>query len=232
MKALLLAAGLGTRLKPITEHLPKCLVPIRHKPLLSYWLDLLLPYPINQIIINTHYLPKLVHDYIQSSSWRDAIIVTHEPILLGTAGTMLNNRIHLQDEAFLLAHADNLTRFDMAAFKKAHFNRQTGIEITMMTFDTDTPESCGIVELDEYNAVIGFHEKSHVKRGTLANAAVYIIEPSVIDFIASLGRSVVDMSTEVLPHYLGRIQTFHNTNYHRDIGTLQSLQLAEMEFSK
>ena len=100
----------------------------------------------------------------------------------------------------------------------------------MMTFTTDQPEQSGIVELDQQGLVTHFHEKSPIFKGNCANAAVYIIELSVVKMMASLGKKIIDMSTEILPHYLGRMQTFHNDNYHRDIGTPKSLQLAEIEF--
>lgn len=230
MKALLLAAGLGTRLRPITNDIPKCLVSIQQKPLLEYWLDLLLKNSVDQVMINTHYLAKTVQDFVQSSQWCSAVTLVHEPELLGTGGTVLKNRHFLQDGPFVLAHADNLTRFDVKAFLKTHALRKKAVEITMMTFETDQPESCGIVELDQDQVVVGFHEKSREFHGTRANGAVYIIEPSVIDFLLSLGKEVIDMSTEVLPHYLGRMQAFHNADYHRDIGTLESLRKAEIEF--
>jgi mannose-1-phosphate guanylyltransferase len=92
------------------------------------------------------------------------------------------------------------------------------------------PKTCGIVELDERGVVIRFHEKVANPPGNHANAAVYIVEPFVIDFLASIGKEVIDISTEVLPRYLGRMQAFHNSDYHRDIGTPESLALAEREF--
>ena len=78
--------------------------------------------------------------------------------------------------------------------------------------------------------VLQFHEKVPNPPGDLANAAVYILEPSVVSFLASLDKPVIDFSTEVLPRYLGRIATFHNDCYHRDIGTVQSLLTAQFEF--
>lgn len=230
MKALLLAAGLGTRLRPITNTVPKCLVPIHGKPLLGYWLDMLLSAGIDQVLINTHYLPECVQDFVQSHRCSDKIRLVHEKVLLGTAGTVLKNRKWLEERPFLLAHADNLTRFDIQAFLQAHGMRKQGVEMTMMTFKTDTPQSCGIVQCDQDNIVIGFHEKVPHPPGDEANAAVYIVEPSVIEFIASQDKEVLDFSTEVLPHYLARMQIFRNTGYHRDIGTPESLRLAELEF--
>ena len=230
MKALLLAAGFGTRLRPITEHIPKCLVPIHGQALLGIWLDRLLPEGIERILVNTHYLPDAVRAYVGNSHWRDRVDLVHEDILLGTGGTVLRNRNYFGDGAFLVAHADNLTRFDVGGFLRAHEERPANVEITMMTFDTDVPQSCGIVEVDERGVVTGFHEKVAHPPGNHANAAVYIFEPSVIDFLASLGKEVIDISTEVLPSYLGRMLAFHNSDYHRDIGTLESLALAEKEF--
>jgi len=232
MKALLLSAGLGTRLRPITDNLPKCLVPIHGKPLMDYWLDGLLCHGIEQVIVNTHYLSEVVNAYVDSSPWKDSINLVHEPQLLGTGGTILRNKQYFEDAPFLVAHADNLTIFDVQSFIQSHLSRRGQVEITMMTFDTDNPKSCGIVELNADGIVIGFHEKVDNPPGIKANAAVYIFDPSVISYIQSLNKEIVDISTEVLPHYLGRIGSFHNINYHRDIGTVESLQLAEIEFPK
>jgi mannose-1-phosphate guanylyltransferase len=226
----MLAAGLGTRLRPITDHVPKCLVQIQGRPLLGYWLDMLLPNGIDRVLINTHYLPQAVQAFVAQSHWCNVIELVHEDNLLGTGGTILRNRNFLDSGPFMVLHADNLTRFDVQAFMCAHSKRSHGIDITMMTFNTDAPESCGIVELNEHGVVINFHEKVAHPPSNHANAAVYIFEPSVIDFLASLDKAVIDISTEVLPQYLGRMQAFHNSDYHRDIGTPESLLLAEREF--
>jgi mannose-1-phosphate guanylyltransferase len=100
----------------------------------------------------------------------------------------------------------------------------------MMTFSTPDPGSCGIVALDEQGIVRSFHEKVSDPPGNLANGAVYILEPSVFEFLESLGKEVIDFSTEVLPHYMGRIFTFHNNVYHRDIGTMESYEAANREY--
>src|SRR5579871_179660 len=154
LKALLLAAGLGTRLRPITANLPKCLVPILGKPLLAYWLDMLIPNGVEHVFVNTHYLPDKVNSFIRSHPYREKVTLVNEEVLLGTAGTILKNRHWFEQQPFLLAHADNLTRFDLQAFIQTHEQRKTGFEMTMMTFETDLPQSCGIVELDENNIVI------------------------------------------------------------------------------
>jgi mannose-1-phosphate guanylyltransferase len=229
MRALLLAAGLGTRLRPLTDRIPKCLVPVCGKPLLAYWLDLLLPGGVEKVLINTHYLPDAVGRFIADSPWRDRVTLVHEDKLLGTGGTVLKNRAFFRDEAFLVAHADNLTRFDVGAFIRRHEARPTGAMITMMTFRTDAPETCGIVEEDALGIVTAFHEKVPNPPGDHANAAVYVFEPGVVSFLESLHKEVIDLSTEVIPHFLGKICTYRNDVYHRDIGTLDSLSKAEAE---
>jgi mannose-1-phosphate guanylyltransferase len=230
MRALLLAAGLGTRLRPLTDTIPKCMVPIHGVPLLEYWINLLPPSIVEKILINTHYLPDVVSSYVKSSSWCDRIRIVHEEMLLGTGGTILKNSEFFGKDSFFLAHADNLSRFDFAEFYNAHINRPLDTDITMMTFTSDSPKSCGIVEKDDQGRVINFFEKVETPPGDCANGAVYIIESSVIDYLRTKNSNVIDFSTEVIPNYLGKIYCFHNNNYHRDIGTPESLALAEMEF--
>lgn len=230
MRALLLAAGLGTRLRPITNTVPRCLVEINGRPLLDYWMELLSEAGITDILVNLHYLPEKVQAYLARCSYPVHISTVMEANLLGTAGTLLKNREFFKQQAVMLIHADNLSLFDARAFVERFEKRDENIDITMMTFHADRPETCGIVELDEKDAVCAFHEKVKSPPSNLANAAVYILAPAVIDFIAGLGKDVVDFSTEVLPHYMGRINTFHNGVYHRDIGTVESLGLAQSEY--
>lgn len=230
MIALLLSGGFGSRLLPLTLSVPKCLVEIHKKPLMGYWLELLKGNEISQIIINTHHLPEQVRSYISNHPLGIKAHLVHEEGLLGTGGTILSNKNLLKQGSFIVAHADNLTKFDLNKFIRFHKKRPKGIEITMMTFRADDPSSCGIVEVDEQNKVFGFYEKVINPPGNLANAAVYILEPSVIDFIETLGKGVVDFSSEVIPFYVGKIQTYLNDNYHRDIGTMESLRKANENF--
>lgn len=230
LRALLLAAGVGSRLRPLTNTVPKCLVPINGRALLDYWLDLLGEAGIERILINTHWLAEKVEAHVAAAKWRERVDLVHEDELLGTGGTVLANRAFFQDRAFLLAHADNLTDFDVLGLVRAHAARPESCAITMLAFRTDDPRSCGILELDTNHVVQAFHEKVEDPPGDLANAAVYILEPEVVAFIGSLGRPVVDLSTEVLPNFLGRILAVETAGYHRDIGNIRSLERAEIEF--
>jgi mannose-1-phosphate guanylyltransferase len=230
MRALLLAAGIGSRLRPLTNTTPKCLVRVHDRPLLDYWLDLVFEGGVERALLNTHWLAEQVRAHVESSPWRSRIDLVHEDELLGTGGTVLANRDWFGKQPFLVAHADNLTDFDVGGLITAHTNRPPGCIMTMLAFRTDDPRSCGILELDGENRVLAFHEKVENPPGNLANGAVYIFEPEVIDDVARLGRNVVDLSTEVIPNYLGRIFCVETSGYHRDIGNPESLRRAHLEF--
>jgi mannose-1-phosphate guanylyltransferase len=230
VRALLLAAGLGTRLRPICDYLPKCLVPIHGRPLLDYWLESLFAHNVSEVMINTHYLAPLVVEFLERSGWRDRVRISHEETLLGTGGTILRHRAFLGNEPFLVAHADNLTDFDSTAFVARHADRPSGIEMTMMLFEAPEPSSAGIVELDQYGVVVGFHEKVPSPPGKLGNAAVYMMDPSVVELMAGFGKTDIDFSTEVIPQLMGRISTWKNSTYHRDIGTIESWTEAHRDF--
>lgn len=232
--ALLLAAGLGTRLRPLTDHLPKCLMPIGGRPLLGLWLDLLAEAGIDDITVNTHYQADKVEAYVARTSHARNVRLVHEPTLLGTGGTLARFAPEAPAEPVLVAHADNLTLFDVRAFLQAHADRPPGVVLTMMTFDPDDPRECGVVELDGERRVIGFHEKVAHPPTRLANAAIYVAEPEVVAFVRERADADpcghVDFSTQVLPALVGRMQAFHNGLYHRDIGSPASLARAQIEY--
>lgn len=232
MKALLLAAGLGTRLRPLTNEIPKCLVPIQGKPLLSYWIDTLVNAGITEILINTHYFSEKVEDFIHTHPHKKYITMVYEKELLNTGGTILANKEFFKHEPFILIHADNLSFCDFNAFLRSHTNRPKKTELTMMLFKTTVPKSCGIVQLDSNNIVEAFFEKVENPPSNLANGAVYICESSIITFLESLKKEEIDFSLEVIPAYLGKINTFLNDVYHKDIGSPQTYDEAQKDILK
>lgn len=230
-RALLAAGGFGTRLRPITEHTPKCLVPINGKPLLGYWLDLLCCAGVEKILINTHYLPDLVRDYCLNHPNSDRLLLVHEEKLLGTAGTLLANSAFFGNKSFLFAHADNLSLFSIEAFV-AQFNMKAAHEIgTMMTFVTDCPKDCGIVTVDARAALIAYTEKPLAPVSNLANAAVFLFDERIHQHLNSMDSAPCDFCAEVVPTLVGRLNTFHNSSYHRDIGTVEALNQANRDMS-
>lgn len=229
VRALLLAAGMGTRLKPLTDHWPKCLMPIGGRPLLEYWLQTLHSAGINDVLVNTHYQSDKVLEFLARKQFDGWVRVVHEKQLLGTAGTLRANSAFFQGGVALLIHADNWCQCDFNSFIQYHQQlRPKYCAITMMTFDTDAPQSCGIAEVDGDGVVLGFHEKVANPPGKRANAAVYLLEPEVLKWLNE-NQAISDFSTEVLPNYIGRIATWQNTGVHRDIGTVEALRAAQRD---
>lgn len=222
MRAILLAAGYGTRLRPLTNMIPKCLVPIKGKPLLEIWLDRLTNAGLGPFLINTHYLPEQVEGFVSKSPYRKQISLSYEPELLGTAGTLFKNLDFFQGQDGLLIHADNYCLADLQAFVEVHAQRPKECLMTMMTFCTDSPRSCGILEIDERGVVIGFHEKVDNPPGNLANGAVYILSAEFLKMASQEFAGLSDMSMKILPRLLGRISTFQTDKTFVDIGTLSA----------
>lgn len=225
-KALLLSAGFGTRLRPITNTVPKCLVPINGKPLLAYWLEQLSEAGIEEFVINTHYLAAQVQEFVEQSPYKNKITLVHEPELLGTLGTVKNAQHFWQGENILVAHADNLVFCDWNAFFSAFLQRPKGCTSTMMLFETDTPQSCGIVDLDNEERVTGFYEKVANPPSNLANGAIYIFDDTLADQLLSIESEASDISIDLMPSLLGKMNSWKNLNYLRDIGNVESLAIA------
>jgi len=241
MKAIVLAAGFGTRLRPLTNTIPKCLVPLGGQPLLGHWLDKLRRLGVAAALVNTHYLADQVQPFVDS--WKvtegDAgtaermamtVVVSHEPTLLGTAGTLLGNLDFIQKPPWsgtgLLIHADNFTPDGLEGLISAHHNRDPDCLLTMLTFTADKPSQCGIVVCDERGVVNAFHEKVQDPPGRRANGAVYVFGQEFLSWLTENHPSAQDFSTEVLPFLVHRIQTWHTNQPYIDIGTPEALSTA------
>jgi mannose-1-phosphate guanylyltransferase len=225
MKAILLAAGLGTRLRPITNDIPKCMVKIKGKALIDIWLETLTDAGVRSFLINTHYLSAQVEEHLNNGNFKSQISLVNEKRLLGTAGTIRANSSYCLKQDILLVHADNYCTADFKEFIGVHQKRPKSCLMTLMSFRTNNPESCGILEVDENEIVHGFYEKITNPPGNLANGAVYILSPSVIDWI--IKEQVSDFSCEVIPYFLGKIYNFENLKIHIDIGTPETYALAQ-----
>lgn len=222
MQAVLLSAGTGSRLKPFTDTWPKCLMPINDIPLLEYWIYDLINLGVEKIYVNTHYCNEEVELFIKNNKYRNQIVIFHEKELLGTAGTIKALKSKLNNDSCMVVHADNFCICSFDQYIKSHLDRPNNTEITMMTFKTKRPESCGIVEINKNGIVTSFTEKSREVKGNIANAAIYILEPSVINWISSHDK-IYDISNDVINRFLGKINTWHNKEILIDIGTYESL---------
>ncbi len=227
IKALLLAAGLGTRLRPLTLTTPKCLVKVNGIPLLSYWIKKLENLGCDEVIINTHYLSEKVTKFLEDyKSTSLKIVISHEPELLGTAGTLLKHLDFFENSTGLLIHADNFTTDDLSAFITNHYLRPKDCILTMLTFDTDNPSCCGIVQKDKFGRVIRFYEKSKKDYGICANGAIYAFDREFIEFVRGISYEISDFSIDILPLMLGKIFSWHTLEVYLDIGNELSLKRA------
>ena len=226
MKVILLAAGFGTRLRPLTNNLPKCLVPIKGKPLLQIWLENLTSTGLNIFLINTHYLSNQVESFIKKSEFKDMCILKYEKKLLGTAGTLLANTNFINEDDCMLIHADNYCLADINLFIKAHNNRPEYCLMTMLTFRTNDPSSCGIVELDNDKVVVDFHEKIKLPPGNIANGAVYILSNELINYLKNDIPNATDFSNDIIPLLRGRIYTYETSEIFIDIGSPETYSKA------
>ena len=126
----------------------------------------------------------------------------------------------------MLVHADNYCLADIDAFVQAHLQRPSHCLMTMMTFCTENPTSCGIVELDSEGVVIGFHEKVANPPSNIANGAVYILSAEMMLTMSEKMRECSDFSTEILPNFIGHIYTYHTNQVLIDVGTPENYSKA------
>jgi len=228
-KAFLLAAGLGTRLKPVTDQIPKCLVPICGKPLLAWWIDLMERHGIKEVLINLHYLSNQVEEFLNSYSTQIKFHLFYEEKLLGSGGTLRENKNFVKDEkAFFILYADNLTNYNLTLFSDFHEkNKQL---LSMALFEARDPKMCGISELDDNNIIINFEEKPQYPKSNLANAGLYVANPEILDLIPNQG--VTDIGFHLLPKLIGSMAGWKTNDFLIDIGTLENLNKANTEWAK
>jgi mannose-1-phosphate guanylyltransferase len=227
VKAFLLAAGVGERLKPITDTTPKCMVEIDGQPMLDIWLDELHRAGVDEVLVNTHHLAHVVTEHVASRTGPPIVRLAFEPSLLGSAGTLAANRDWLAGEEFFLAcNADNLTDFDLGQLIDAH--RGSELVATIAVFHSETPWTGGVVELGSGDLVTGFVEKPANPVSDLVNAGIYAFDVGILEEIS--GPPPVDIGYHLLPRLPGRAKAVRVAGYFRDIGTPEAYKKAGEEW--
>lgn len=230
MKAYLLAAGLGTRLRPLTNIIPKCLIDIAGKPLMQWWLELFERYSVSEVLVNTHYLAEQVHAFIESYNTGNEILQIrefYEAELLGSGGTVAATKSFIaDDEDFLICYADNLTDINLGEMIDFHHSH-SGI-LTMALFHTANPQQCGIAAIDQTKKIIEFEEKPWQPKSNLANAGIYIARRELFQYLSN--ASFIDFGKDVLPKLIGKMYGYEMHNYLIDIGTEKNLEKARSEW--
>lgn len=233
MKALLLAAGRGERLRPLTDRIPKPMVPIGREPLLKHQILLLRNHGIREILINLSHCPQVITDYFgNGEKFGVKIDYFPEENLLGTAGTALKLRGHFPDR-FMVFYGDNLTNCDLTGLMN-HHQRQRPLG-TIAVFNRDQVPNSGMaggrVLLSEEGEIRAFQEGDGLD-SPWVNAGIYVLEPDIFDFIP--GKVPCDFGKDVFVRVLQdqkRLAAFPLKGYLFGIDTLQAYQKAERYFN-
>jgi mannose-1-phosphate guanylyltransferase len=227
VKAFLLAGGVGSRLRPITDATPKCMLVIDGRPMLDIWLDEFYCAGVDEVLVNLHHLPDVVRRHLAARTAPPAVRTFFEPELLGSAGTLLANRQWVGgEEVFLACYADNLTDFDLRSLLDSH--REHDAIATLAVFHSPNPSAGGVVELDTAGQVTGFVEKPSEPVSDLTNAGMYAFHPKVLDEIH--GMPPIDIGYDLLPRLVGQARAVLVDGYFRDIGTADAYRQAREEW--
>jgi NDP-sugar pyrophosphorylase family protein len=200
MKGMILAAGEGRRLRPLTEHTPKPMLPLNNLPLLEHIINNLKKSGIDEFGINLHHLPQKVIDYFGDGSlWDINIRYSVESRLLGSAGGVKQMEDFF-DQTFLLYYGDVFTLTDFKPMIEQH--RKSAALVTMALYEVPDPWNRGVVGLDNRQMITRFVEKPPRKEvfSNLANAGIYIMEPKIFSYIPA-GQSY-DFGHDVFPDIL------------------------------
>ena len=229
MKAFLLAAGFGTRLRPLTDSLPKCLMPINGEPLLGIWLDLLESEKIDEVLINTHYFPEKVEEFISQRKNRVKIKLSFEEKLLGSGGTIFHNKDFVEgEENFFVLYADNLTNISLRFLLDFHLAKK-GI-FTTYVYKTDVPRQKGIfVAEPDTGKVLEFYEKPENPKSNLANAGIGVLNKEIFNYFDK-NKIFFDFGSDIMPKIVNDMYILATDLYIKDIGTVEDYNTAQKEW--
>lgn len=231
MKAMVLAAGKGTRLMPLTGELPKPMAPVAGKPILQHIFELLSEANVDEVNVNVHHLADAILDYYGQECWLNGMMVNINPEerLLGTAGGARRLARHFK-ETFVVIMGDALTDVDLGEL--LDFHRERGAVATLALMRVSETSHYGVVELDPAGNVTGFQEKpsSEEAISNLANTGIYVLEPEALSYIPE--DTFFDFAEDVFPRLLDAGEKFvgyEGDFYWSDIGTLDAYRQAQKD---
>lgn len=230
MKAVIMAGGKGTRLRPLTAHTPKPMVPLLNRPCLEYMLNLLKKHGITEIAITLQYLPEVIKSYFgDGSAFGVSLTYFEETAPLGTAGSVKNCQEFL-DQRFLVISGDALTDIDLSA--AIAFHQEKGSLATLVLTRVEDPLEFGVVMTDETGRITRFLEKpnwSEVFSDTV-NTGIYILEPQTLPFIST--ETEIDFGKDLFPRFLEKEKPLYGyiaEGYWSDIGTMEIYRQAQFD---
>jgi mannose-1-phosphate guanylyltransferase len=231
LKAFLLAGGHGTRLRPLTDSVPKCLVPIRGRPLLDIWLDLCARSGITEVLINLHAHSETIERHLERSGSPVAVgppvdvRLVREERLLGSAGTVAANRAWVgSDPAFWILYSDVLTNTNLNHMSEFHFRH--GAVATLGLYQVPDPSRCGVAVMDQKGVIIDFEEKPQTPHSNWVFSGLIIANRRLFEVIPS--DIPADLAFHVLPRLVGEMRGYPIEDYLLDIGTVSNYQKAQL----
>jgi NDP-sugar pyrophosphorylase family protein len=234
MKAMILAAGFGTRLRPLTNNTPKPLLPVGDRPLIHYNLMLLKKYGITEVAINLHYHGQKIRDVLKDGRELGMrILYSDEPEILGTGGGIKKVSHFLSDGTFLLINGDILA--DINLDKVVEFHRLKKAAATMVLREDPDTESYGKIELDAKNRIrrfLGQPVWHGEKLAAYMFTGIHILEPRIFEFIPSQGFCPVTDAYLSMLKTGERLFGYLMKSYWRDLGTPESYERAKSEIVK
>ena len=224
MKAFLLAAGHGTRLRPLTDKMPKCLVPIRGVALLEIWLEICHRHGIDEVLINLHAQSQSVREFLAKSRSSVKVRLVEEPTLLGSAGTLCANRKWVESESsFWVFYADILTAANLTLMADFHHRHQA--VATLGVCRVPDPTRSGIVVVNDEGMVTEFIEKPVNPPGNLAFGGILLARAEFLKWIPHTAPT--DLGRDILPRLVNQMFVHEITDYHLDVGTPNSYLSAQ-----
>ncbi|HEY8390500.1 MAG TPA: NDP-sugar synthase [Clostridia bacterium] len=229
IKAVIMAGGKGTRLLPLTQNLPKPLMPILNKPVIYYIIKLLLSYNINDIGVTLMHMPQKIIDTVNSLfPLNFHYFIEIQP--LGTAGSVKAAKHWLNDNPFIVISGDALTNLDLAQIYDAHL--KSGADITMAVKEVQNPSLYGVVKTDKDGFVADFIEKPKGGQviSNIINCGIYVINPEVLKYIPK--NAMFDFAKDLFPIILKKgkkIYTHKIDKYWCDIGCIEEYFRANMD---
>jgi mannose-1-phosphate guanylyltransferase/mannose-1-phosphate guanylyltransferase/phosphomannomutase len=217
---MVLAAGLGTRLRPLTNEITKPMVPVLDRPVMGHIVDLLDRHGFDEVIANLHYFPDSIKRY-----FGERLTYRVERELLGTAGGVRACADFFGSDAFVVISGDALTDIDLGAFAARH--REAGGIATLAVKKVSNTREYGVVLHDRDGRITGFQEKPNPEEALsdLGNCGIYIFEPEIFDYFPE--RPFVDWAQDVFPTLLENDVPFHMhevREYWNDVGSLGELR--------
>lgn len=237
LKAMVMAAGVGSRLDPLTKEVPKPIVPIANRPVMDILFERLLEISVKDVIANTHYLSEKIVKHYENNDLGINFNYVHEKDLSGTAGGVKKCQFFFDEgEDFLVLSADGLSNADLQAGIDAHKKSGAIATIGIKKIALEEIPNFGVVVTDENGFISGFQEKPAIKdaKSDCINTGIYIFNYKIFDYIPE--NSFYDFAKNVFPRLLAdgiKINTFPVEEYWSDIGTIdQYFQSTQDLFNK